>query len=178
MRREYPAGPRIHLPLVLAAQLLPRFFPFDPLAFAVELSGKFGDMAHYRLGPLHVYQLNHPDLIRQVLVEQAEKFHKPRLLKRAFRPIVGEGLLTSDGAFWKRQRKLIQPAFHQRQLAAYGEVMGTLALRMVETFENGQVREIGAEMEKLTLAVVVRSLFGADLPGGDGEFSECMLAGA
>ena len=176
MRREYPDGPRIHLPLVLVAQLLPRFFPFDPLAFATELSGQFGDIAHYRLGPLHVYQLNHPDLIRQVLVEQAEKFHKPSLLKRAFRPVVGDGLLTSDGAFWKQQRKLIQPAFHQRQLAAYGEVMAMLALRMVEKFEDGQVREIGAEMEKLTLAVVVRSLFGADLPGEDGEFSECMLA--
>src|ERR1700722_825692 len=130
MRREYPDGPRIFLPLVIVSQLLPKFFPFDRLAFAIGLARRFGDISHYRLGPLHVYQLNHPDLIRQVLVEQAEKFHKPRLLKRAFRPVVGEGLLTSDGAFWKQQRKLIQPAFHQCQLAAYGEVMAMLALRM------------------------------------------------
>lgn len=176
MRRAYPDGPRVRLPFVILAQLLPKFFPFDPLAFAIGLARQFGDIAHYRLGPLHIYQVNHPDLIRQVLLEQAERFHKPRLLKRAFRPVVGEGLLTSDGAFWKQQRKLIQPAFHQRQLAAYGEVMVAHALRMVETFEDGQVREIGAEMEKLTLAVVVRSLFGGDLPGEDGEFGECMLA--
>jgi cytochrome P450 len=77
------------------------------------------------VGPLHVYQLNHPDLVRQVLVEQAEKFHRPRLPKRAFRQFAGEGLLTSNGAFWKQQRKLIQAAFHQRQLAAFGEVMVT-----------------------------------------------------
>lgn len=176
MRREYPDGPRIYFPLVIVAQLLPRFFPFDPLAFTIRLARQFGDIAHYRVGPLHVYQLNHPDMVRQVLVEQAEKFHKPRLLKRAFRPFAGEGLLTSDGAFWKQQRKLIQPAFHQRQLAAYGEVMVTLALRMVDTFEDGQVREIEAEMAKLTLEVVVRTLFGADLPGEEDEISQCMLA--
>ncbi len=176
MRRAYPDGPRVRLPLVVISQMFPTLLPYDPLAFTLDLARRFGDIAHYRLGPLHVYQLNHPDLIRQVLVEQSEKFHKPRLLKRAFRPIVGDGLLTSDGAFWKQQRKLIQPAFHQRQLTAYGEVMAILALRMVEKFEDGQVREIGAEMEKLTLAVVVHSLFGADLRGEDGEIGECMLA--
>ena len=133
-------------------------------------------MAYYKLGPLRVYQLSHPDLARQVLVEQPEKFHKPKLMKRAFRPFAGEGLLTSDGAFWKQQRKLMAPAFHHRQLEVYSDVMVTHALRMVESFADGEVREVGVEMAKLTLGIVVKSLFGADLPPEAGDISRSMNA--
>src|SRR5215469_11850489 len=133
MRRNYPEGPRIKLPLVLIAQVLPRLFPFDPLAFMLGIAREFGDIAHYTLGTLHVYYVNHPELARQILVEQPEKFHKAKLVKRAFRPFAGEGLLTSDGALWKRQRKLMQPAFHHRQLAAYADVMVAHAARMMDS---------------------------------------------
>ena len=65
---------------------MPKRFPFDPLAFGLGVARQFGDITHYKLGPLHVYQLNHPELVRQILVERLEKFHKARLIKRAFRP--------------------------------------------------------------------------------------------
>ena len=176
MKQEYPDGPRINLPLAIIGQVLPAFFKFDPLAFGMGMARKYGDIAYYHLGPLRVYQLNHPDLVRQILVEQPEKFHKPRLVKRAFRPFAGNGLLTSDGELWKQQRKLIQPAFHHRQLAAYGDVMVAHTLRMVESFANGEVREIGAEMTKLTLDVVVGSLFGSELPPEAREIGGSMSA--
>lgn len=177
MKQAYPDGPRLSLPLVIIGQMLPKLFPSDPLAFGLEVARRFGDIAHYQFGPLHVYQLNHPDLARQILVEQPEKYHKPRLLKRALRPIAGQGLITSDGALWKQQRKLMQPAFHHRQLAVYGDVVVAQALRVVESFADGEVREIGAEMAKLTLAVVVKSLFGADLPREAGDIGRSILAG-
>ncbi len=177
MRRKYPDGPRVHLPLVVIGRMLPAFFPSDPLAFGLTIARNYGEIAHYRLGPLHVYQLNHPDLTRQVLVDQPEKFHKPRLLKSALRPIAGEGLLTSDGELWRQQHKLMQPAFHQRRLETYADVMVTSSMRMMESFVDGQLLDIGAEMGKLTLAVVVKSLFGADLPGDAGEIGKLMLAG-
>jgi cytochrome P450 len=176
MKRKYPDGPRIRLPLVIIGQMLPARFPFDPLAFGLAVARQFGDIAHYNLGPLHVYQLNHPDLVRQVLVEEPDKFHKPRLLKRAFRPFAGEGLLTSDGAMWKQQRKLMQPAFHHRQLAAYGEVMVTHATRMMDSFVDREVRDISADMTALTMGIVVKSLFGADLPDEIAEISGSMRA--
>jgi cytochrome P450 len=163
-KNTYPDGPRIHLPLALISQMLPALFPFDALEFGLGIVRQFGDIAHYQLGPLHVYQLSHPDLARQVLVEQAEKFHKPKLIKRAFRPFAGEGLLTSDGAAWRHQRKLLQPAFHHRQLAAYSEVMVEQAMRLVESFREGETRDIGSEMARVTMGVVVNTLFGADLP--------------
>jgi cytochrome P450 len=176
MKRRYPDGPRINLLLAIIGQMLPRFFPFDPLAFGLNNARQFGDIAYYHVGPLQVYQLNHPDLARQILVEQPEKFHKSRLIKRAFRPFAGEGLFTSDGALWRQQRKLMQPAFHHRQLAAYGDVMVAHALNMVESFGDGQVREINAEMVKLTLSVVVKSLFGADFTREAEDVGRLMLA--
>lgn len=176
MKRKYPDGPRLKLPLVIIGQMLPKRFPFDPLAFGLGVAREFGDMAHYNLGPLHVYQLNHPDLVRQILVEQPEKFYKPRLIKWALRSIGGEGLLTSDGALWKQQRKLMQPAFHQRQLAAYADVMVAHATRLMDGYVDGEVREIGADMAKLTLGIVVESLFGADLPPEAADMGEPVRA--
>ena len=173
---ERPPGPRINLLLAIIAQMLPRIFPFDPLVFGLNVARQFGDIAHYHVGPLHVYQLNHPDFARQILVEQPEKFHKPRLLKRAFRPFAGEGLLTSDGVLWKQQRKLMQPAFHHTQLATYGTVMVGYALHMIDSFENEKVLEINAEMAKLTLGVVVKSLFGADVTREAEEVGRRMIA--
>src|SRR5580693_5999745 len=108
MKRKYPDGPQIKLPLAILSQLLPARFPHDSLAFSLGVSRQFGDIAHYKYGPLHVYQLSHPDLARQILVERPEKFHKPKLVKNALLPFAGEGLVTSDGALWKRQRKLMQ----------------------------------------------------------------------
>jgi cytochrome P450 len=176
MKRKYPDGPRIKLPLVLIGQMLPSRFPFDPLAFGVGIARQFGNIVHYKLGPLHVYQLNHPDLIRQILVEQPEKFHKPGLVRRAFRPFAGDGLFTSDGALWKQQRKLMQPAFHHRQLAAYAGVMAAHARSMMDGFVDQEVRDIGADMTRLTLGIVAKSLFGAELPREAGEITRSMLA--
>jgi len=164
LKQRNPDGPRINYPRAIAAQMFPARFKSDPLAFGLTIARNYGDIAYYRFGPLRVYQLNHPDLVRQVLFEQPEKFHKPRLVRRAFRPIAGNGLLTSDGDLWKQQRKLIQPAFHHRQLATYADVMVRHTLRRIDSFAEGDVRDIASEMTKLTLDIVVSSLFGSELP--------------
>jgi len=161
MKYTYPAGPRINFPLAVVGQLLS--LPFDGLEFAVKISREFGDIAHYKFGPLHIYQLNHPDLVRRILVEQPEKFYKPKLIKLAFRPFAGEGLFTSDGALWKQQRRLMQPAFHHRHLAVYGDVMVEHATRLADSWAAGQIREMVGEMTGLTLGIVVKTLFGGDL---------------
>src|SRR5262249_20162877 len=74
-----------------------------------------------------------------------------------------DGLLTSDGALWREQRKLIQPAFHHGHLTTYAEVMVEYARRTAASLEDGQTIDIDAEMAKLTLAIVVKTLFGADV---------------
>ena len=94
-----PEGPHINIPLAIIGQMLPTVFPFDPLAFGLDIARRYGDIAYYKAGPLHVYQLAHPDLARQILVEQPEKFVKARFIKQAFRSFAGQGLLTSHGEF-------------------------------------------------------------------------------
>jgi cytochrome P450 len=176
MKRSRPDGPHINLPLAIIGQMLPGLFPFDSLAFGLDVARRYGDIAYYTVGPLRVYQLNHPDLARQILIEQPEKFRKPRLIKHAFQPFAGEGLLTSDGALWRRQRKLMQPAFHQAQLATYADVMVAHATRMVDSWPDREICAINAEMTKLTLGVVVKSLFGADIPREAEDIGPSMLA--
>jgi len=171
-----PPGPGVHLLLAVLSQMLPRSVPFDPLAFGLDTARRYGDLAYYHLGPLHVYQVNHPDLARQILVEHAERFHKPRLLKHAFRPFAGEGLLTSDGSLWKQQRKLIQPAFHHAHLAAYAAVMVAYARQLIDRLEDGQVLEVQSEMARLTLGIVVKSLFGADVTREAEDVGTLMVA--
>ncbi|HKE24337.1 MAG TPA: cytochrome P450 [Bryobacteraceae bacterium] len=175
-KSEYPDGPRINAPLALLKQMLPAVFPFDTLAFTLNVSRQYGDVAYYRFGPLDVYHLCHPDLAQQILVEQQEKFRKPELLRHAFGPFAGEGLLTSEGAVWKRQRKLMQPAFHHRQLAAYGNVMVTQTLGVMDSFAEEQVREMASEMAELTLNIVAKCLFGAELPSELKQIRAAMVA--
>jgi enediyne biosynthesis protein E7 len=132
MKRRFPNGPTISFPRAVIGQIFPSKHRLDPLAFYLGTAREYGDIAYFRLGPLPIYLLNHPELIRQVLVEQAPKFHKPSLVKRGARLSLGRGLLTSDGLLWKQQRKLIQPAFrHDRLAAAYGDVISAYAERMV-----------------------------------------------
>ncbi|HYU78560.1 MAG TPA: cytochrome P450, partial [Vicinamibacterales bacterium] len=176
MDNRRPAGPHINLPLAIIGQMLPKVFPFDPLAFGLDIARQYGDIAYYKAGPLHVYQLAHPDLARQILVEQHEKFVKSRFITRAFRPFAGDGLLTSDGALWRQQRKLIQPAFHRGRLATYGDVMVARAVQTADSFEDGHVIEIDVEMAKLTLGIVVKTLFGADFTRESEEVSGLMVA--
>jgi cytochrome P450 len=176
MKRKYPNGPTISFPRAVIGQMFPSRHPFDPLDFYLAIAREFGDIAYFRLGPLRVYQLNHPELIRQILVDQAAKFYKPNLLKRASRRTLGQGLLTSDGALWKQQRKLIQPAFRHDRLAAYGDVIAAYAQQLANSFKDGEVRSIDQDMGRLTLAIVVKSLFGEDLSGKASEIGELLIA--
>lgn len=153
----YPPGPKRAMP---GSNLLK--MRRDPLAFLTTLAREYGDIAHVKLGPQHVFLLNRPDYIRDVLVTHNRNFVKGRALDRAKR-VLGEGLLTSEGPFHHRQRRLVQPAFHRQRVAAYGEVMVAYADRTRERWQNGATLDIAHEMMELTLAIVGKTLFDADV---------------
>jgi cytochrome P450 len=160
----------------MIGQMFPSRYPFDQLAFNLRARG-FGDIAYYRLGPLNVYQLNHPDLIHQVLIGQSDKFQKPDLLRQRLRQTLGAGLLTSDGDLWKQRRKLMQPAFrHDRVAAAYGEVISECAEQTIRSFSDAELRNIDDDMGRLSLAIIVRSLFGSDRSGDAAEIGSSLAA--
>src|SRR5947209_2784872 len=117
MRPHYPPGPRDWcFGLTVGLRSLRQ-----PLAFLRETAREYGDIAYVRVGPYHSYVINHPDLIREVLVTRGKQFRKWEAQKRIFRKIDGEGLINSEGDFWLRQRRLIQKAFHHRRLARYAQ---------------------------------------------------------
>jgi len=134
----------------------------DPLGFFTKLAREFGDVAYFKLGPQEMFLLNHPDSIRDVLVTHHRNFMKGRGLQRAKR-LLGEGLLTSEGEFHRRQRRLAQPAFHRQRIAAYGATMTDYASRLQERWQDGATVDISREMTRLTLAIAGKTLFDADV---------------
>lgn len=152
----FPPGPRGGLLLGSLPEIRR-----DPLSFLSRVSAEYGDIAHFRLGPFHVYLLNHPDDIEQVLVTHHHRFVKGRSLSGA-RRLFGNGLLTSDAALHASQRRLVQPAFHRVRLDAYGGVMTALGVKWRDTWHEGDTIDIAVEMNRLTLAITSRILFGVD----------------
>jgi cytochrome P450 len=119
-------------------------------------------MVDLRLGPMRVRVLNHPDLVEEVLVTKARHFIKHGPLRQA-KPSLGNGLLTSEGDFWRQQRKLAQLAFHRDRVAAYAATMVAATERMLAGWADGQVRDVQDDMMRLTLEIVAKCLFSADV---------------
>jgi cytochrome P450 len=167
---RYPPGPK--------GQLLGgNFRPFrrDALSYLQKAALTHGDIVYFRFGPQHVYFLNHPDLIKDVLVTHHQSFMKGRALQRSKR-LLGEGLLTSEGDFHRRQRRLAQPAFHRGRIASYASVMTEMAARTAARWHDGETLDISQEMMRLTLAIVGKTLFDADVEREADEIGAALTA--
>lgn len=134
----------------------------DPLKLFTQFARDYGDITYFRLSGERVFFLNHPQYIRDVLVTHQKNFTKSRGLERAKR-LLGEGLLTSEGAAHLRQRRLMQPAFHHERIAAYATVMADVADRWCAGRQDGTTCDISKEMMRVTLAIVGKTLFDSDV---------------
>jgi cytochrome P450 len=137
----------------------------DPLGYLTQNARDYGDVALIMFGKWPGFQINHPDDVQQVLVKQAHKFHKAIIYKATLSQYLGNGLLISDGDFWRRQRQLAQPAFHTRRIQAYADVMTAFTQQMLERWRPGETRNIAQDMMNLTLYIVAKTLFDADISG-------------
>ncbi|MDB4917923.1 MAG: Cytochrome [Gemmatimonadetes bacterium] len=146
-----------------------------PLEFLPGLKRDHGDVVLFHVGRQPIVLVSDPDRIRDVFVTHARQFHKGRGLERA-RMLLGDGLLTSEGDFHLRQRRLAQPAFHRARIAAYGETMATYAQRRCDRWHHGDVLDVSKEMAAYTLAVVGKTLFDADIEGQAHEIGEALSA--
>jgi cytochrome P450 len=145
----------------------------DPLAFLTGIAREYGDIARFRMGPVELHLVNRPEWIRDVLVTHAASFHKGRGLERAKR-LLGEGLLTSEDPVHLRQRRMMQPAFHHQRIAGYGEAMVEHAQRLTSAWRDRETRDIAREMTHLTLGIVGRTLFDADVDAEAEEIGEAL----
>ncbi len=137
------------------------FYAMDPLAF-MQRSARRGPIVTIKLGPMTAHLLSDPADIERVLVTANKSFIKDAFA-RDLRSIIGDGLLISDGDFWRRQRRLVQPAFHRDRLAAYASEMSASAERTVAGLRDGEVCDVHEVMMGLTLDIVARTLFGAEI---------------
>jgi cytochrome P450 len=165
---RYPPGPRRVFPLS-------GLFAYrkGPLPFFQNLAAQYGDISYFRLGPQEAFFLNHPEYIKDVLVTNHQNFHKGLVLQRAKR-LLGEGLLTSEGEFHRRQRRLAQPAFHRARIASYAGVMTAYAAETCERWGDGETLDMSEEMMQLTLGIVGKTLFDADVVAEAQQVGEAM----
>lgn len=134
----------------------------DPLGYLERMAARYGDLARFRVGPYRLVFVNHPDLVHEVLVAKDSSFAKGRILDQA-RDVFGQGLLTSEGDFHRRQRRLIQPVFHRRRIDTYAGIMAADAAAAAERWRDGETLDMAREMTRLTLRIVARCLFSVDV---------------
>src|SRR5579875_703629 len=133
-RYRLPPGLKLNLPFYITRKF---FKPGDPIKLFEHLQATYGSMSHYRIGSSDVFVVHEPEFIREILINQADKFIKERTQKR-MKILLGNGLITSDGEFHKRQRRIAAPAFHRQRIQAYGTVMVERALAMREQWQPGK----------------------------------------
>jgi len=154
---KLPPGPKGHP--IIGNLLEPRG---DAVAYFKRCFRDYGDIVFVRFLGVPMCLVNRPDCIESVLVTQNNNFEKSKDY-RALRRVLGNGLLTSEGEFWRRQRKLVQPAFHQARIAAYAEIMVAYAERAVASWKDGEERDVHEAMMRLTLDIVAKTLFDTDV---------------
>lgn len=138
-------------------------FRRDVLGFTLNNLRQYGDLVSMKFFKHDAYQVNHPDLIAEVLKNNYTTWRKSFVYKVVLADYIGNGLLISDGDFWRRQRKLMQPAFHTNRIQAYADTMVDYTQTMLDEWQVGEIRDVSTEMMSLTLRVVGKTLFDTDL---------------
>ena len=138
----------------------------DPFGYFFDARREFGDVFAYRIGPRKLYFVAHPEDVKHVLADNYENYRKHTAYDK-IKPLVGEGLLTSEGESWLRNRRLAQPAFHRQRIGAFGDTITDACSEMLERWRpragTGEVFDLTGEVMRLTLTIVGKALFSADL---------------
>ncbi|MBZ0287035.1 MAG: cytochrome P450 [Anaerolineae bacterium] len=161
---KFPPGPPPAKNIIQIIQLM-SVFRGNTLEVFRNFQNQYGDTYMLQFGEGRGYITSHPDLMHEVLVTKAASFQKDRDMKNrktGLARFLGNGLLTSDGEFWKRQRKLAAPALHAKRIANYGETMVDFTLKMLDGWRDGQQVDVAHEMTNLTMMIVAKSLFNVD----------------
>src|SRR5688572_869736 len=168
LSHHFPPGPRSLVPGRIVYRMLRQ-----TTDFVTEVARNYGDVASFSLGRRRIWLLSHPDHIRDVLVTRADRFTKGPALRMA-KVTLGEGLLTSEGDFHRRQRRMMQPAFHARHVAAYAPTMIRFGQRMRDSWRAGEVFDIRSAMTQVTLEIIAKILFDAEIESEVREVSRAM----
>jgi cytochrome P450 len=150
-----------------------RQFSARRLDFFTDVARAYGDLASFRFGPKRIILASHPDLIEQVLVTDA-KYYIKHFGARMYTPVLGNGLVTSEGEFWLRQRRLSQPAFLKQRVNSYAPLMAELTDRMLNAWKPGTPIDVHFEFSTLTSVIALKTLFDLDDPGDRERFTDSL----
>src|SRR5215469_712581 len=160
---EYPPGPHSILPNKLFRQ-----FMRDPLKTLTNIASTYGNICHFKFGRQNIYLVNDPNYIEDILIRNYKNFIKTRGLQVAKR-LLGDGLVTSEGEYHDRQRRIIQPTFHPNRIKGYGGVITSHAIRMCERWKEGTTLDIHKEMMHVTLEIISTAVLGSDIKPEEDE---------
>ncbi|MGH1348483.1 MAG: cytochrome P450 [Nannocystales bacterium] len=159
---------RLEPPGPTGTPLLGSLLPFkrDLLPFLMRTSRQYGDVCRFKLGPKSIYFVNHPDHIRHILLDNYRGYRKSEGIGR-LRPLIGDGIVALELPEWKRSRKVLQPVFQRARVQAFAPLFAGATERMLDRWAQAPATPFSLrdEMMRLTLSVVGRALFDADLTG-------------
>ncbi len=157
MNRKHVPGPKGHPLFGSTLEFVP-----NPAEYLLKLALEYGDLVRFRLLAFDFYLVVKPDYVQDVLVTHSDQFHKSHRDVAILSKFLGKGILVTDGAYHKRQRKLVQPAFHTTRIQKYADVMVDYTQRMLDGWSDGSVQPVDVAM-RVTMEIVAKTLFDAEL---------------
>ena len=149
-------------------------FRDHPVELLTRFNRELGPVGRMRLGPTYLLVANSPELIHELLVQKHAHFQKSRVVRAGLAPLAGEGLFTSEGALWKRQRKLMAPIFHAKRIADFDRCMVGCAEAVVETWQDGQTFDALHDTTAIAMNVAAQALFGTDISAEGDELGDAL----
>jgi cytochrome P450 len=156
--RRHPPGPK---PRRFIGNALK--FSRDPIAYLTSVVREHGDIVRIWFPTYSLYLVNHPDYIEQILKTQQSKFIK-NAYTRLTSVLLGNAILVTDGEFWRKQRRLAQPAFHHQRIKNYATVFVEYANRMLDGWKDQSEVDLQRELGQLTVHIVAKTLFNSEVP--------------
>jgi cytochrome P450 len=152
-------------------------FRDDRLDFLMKVHQECGEVGQFSIGPTEIVLVTSKELVKEITVKQAKNFEKSPNVRKYLKPILGNGLLSAPNDFHKRQRKIMAPVFQHKRLGHFAAIMATCADTLQARWPDGATLDIAHEMMELTLWIVGKTLFGADLLGEAKELGEAVTDG-
>jgi cytochrome P450 len=160
--------PKTYSPAVPIFGALPQLQK-SPLKVMFRAASEFGDLVRVPLPTIQMFVAGHPDLAEHILVTNSKNYTKDTRGYNMLRRVLGNGLVTSEGAFWKRQRRIAQPAFHREKIARFADSMVRAASECAEAWPTDAAFDLNQEMMKVTLRIVGETLLSTDVTSSTGE---------